>query len=174
MGNMYFLKKIKTKLIKNKNISIGKNSIIYPGAQLKTPLGGKIQIGNFCNIHHGVLIYTYGGDISIGDFSTVNPYCVLYGHGNLKIGKGVRIAAHTVVIPSNHNYKDRSRYIYEQGEFSIGIVIENDVWIGANTSILDGVTISQGCIVGAGSVVTKSTEPYGIYAGVPARKIKER
>ena len=53
-------------------------------------------------------------------------------------------------------------------------MIEDDVWIGANCTILDGVRIAKGCIIGAGSVVSKSTEPFGIYAGVPARLIKKR
>lgn len=54
------------------------------------------------------------------------------------------------------------------------IIIEDDVWIGAVVKVLDGVTIAQGCVIGANSVVTKSTEPYGIYVGIPARKIKSR
>ncbi|MBR1536811.1 MAG: hypothetical protein IJ630_07725 [Treponema sp.] len=48
------------------------------------------------------------------------------------------------------------------------------MWIGANVTILDGVTVASGCVLAAGSVVTKSTEPNGVYAGVPARRIKER
>lgn len=57
---------------------------------------------------------------------------------------------------------------------SIQSVSENGIHFGANITILDGVTIKSGCIIGAGAVVTKSTEPNGVYAGVPARKIKER
>lgn len=55
-----------------------------------------------------------------------------------------------------------------------GIVIEDDVWIGAGVKILDGVTIAKGCVIGANAVVTRSTEAYGIYVGVPAQKIKSR
>ncbi|NMC13019.1 MAG: acyltransferase, partial [Chloroflexi bacterium] len=49
-----------------------------------------------------------------------------------------------------------------------------DVWIGAGVKILDGVVVSKGCVLAAGAVITHSTEPYGVYAGVPARRIKDR
>ena len=54
-----------------------------------------------------------------------------------------------------------------------GIVIEDDVWIGSGVKILDGVVIGKGCVIGANAVVTKSTESYGVYVGVPAHKIKK-
>jgi len=144
------------------------------GADLRTPYGGRIIVGEHVEIHDGVKILTYGGRIMIGDNVSINPYSVIYGHGNLKIGNDVRIAAHTVIIPSNHNYLETEKSIFSQGETSLGVVIENDVWIGTGVRILDGLTISHGCVIGAGSVVNKSTEPFGVYAGVPARLIKSR
>ncbi len=59
-------------------------------------------------------------------------------------------------------------------ENDLDVVIEEDVWVGANVIILKGVTIGRGSVIAAGSIVTKNVEPYSIYAGVPARKIKER
>lgn len=64
--------------------------------------------------------------------------------------------------------------ICKQGLLNRGIVIKDDVWIGTGVRVLDGVVIATGCIIGAGSVVTHSTESYGIYVGIPARKIKSR
>ena len=136
--------------------------------------GGEIKIGKRCQIHHGAMILSYGGNIEIGNDVSINPYTILYGHGGLKIGDGVRIAAHCVIIPSNHKFQEKSRPIFEQGETSVGIEIESDVWIGAGVKILDGLTISKGCVIAAGAVLTKSTEPFGIYAGVPAKKVAER
>jgi len=138
------------------------------------PSGGSIVIGAGTSIDRGVIIRAYGGAIKIGANCSVNPYTILYGHGGLTIGSGVRIAAHVVVIPSNHNVDDRSRFIYEQGETMQGIVIEDDVWIGAGARILDGLVVRRGSVVAAGAVVTRSTDPFGIYAGVPARKVRER
>lgn len=112
--------------------------------------------------------------LSIGDNSTINPCAIIYGQGGTIIGNGVRIAAHTVIVPSNHIYSDSNKYIYTQGLSKKGIKIEDDVWLGAGVKILDGVTIAKGCVIGANAVVTKDTEPLGIYVGVPAKKIKNR
>tara|TARA_R100000935_G_scaffold20725_1_gene39017 strand:- start:2860 stop:3249 length:390 start_codon:yes stop_codon:yes gene_type:complete len=122
----------------------------------------------------GTILAPTGGSIELGDDCSLNPYSILYGQGGLKIGNGVRIAAHTVIVPSNHGFDDLTQPIFKQKSTGQGVVIEDDVWIGANCTILDGVRIAKGCVIGAGSVVSKSTEPFGIYAGVPARFIKKR
>ena len=70
-------------------------------------------------------------------------------------------------------FSDRNVPITYQDLENKGIIIEDDVWIGAGVRILDGVTIARGCVIGAGSVVTKSTEEFGVYVGVPARLIKK-
>lgn len=57
---------------------------------------------------------------------------------------------------------------------SIGVTIEDDVWMGTGVIVLDGVHVAEGCVIGAGAIVTKDTEPYSIYVGVPARKIGAR
>ncbi len=150
------------------------NSVgIGPGVDVRT-LGGTIRIGAGTTLDRGVVLRAYGGNIVIGDNCSINPYAVLYGHGGLSIGDGVRIAAHVVVIPANHNIDDRTVFIYLQGETAVGIRIEDDVWIGAGARILDGVTLSRGTVVAAGAVVSRSTEAFGVYAGVPARKIRTR
>jgi acetyltransferase-like isoleucine patch superfamily enzyme len=155
-------------------VHVPASSMVHLGALLATRGGGRISVGTGCEIDRGAILMTYGGSIELGDHVTVNAYCVLYGHGGLRIGNGVRIAAHTVIVPANHVFADPDRYIFEQGETREGIVIEDDVWIGAGARIVDGVTIARGCVIGAGSVVTRSTQPFGVYVGVPARRVKER
>ncbi|MDP2912849.1 MAG: acyltransferase, partial [Candidatus Omnitrophota bacterium] len=100
--------------------------------------------------------------------------CVIYGHGGLKIGSGVRIAAHAVIIPAKHNYEDPDRFIYQQGMTCRGIEIRDDVWIGAGARILDGVVIGKGAVIASGAVVTRDVPEYAVAAGVPARIIKYR
>lgn len=136
--------------------------------------GGRIIVGKNCTLDVGVILRAYGGFIEIGDNCSVNPYCVLYGGGGLRIGNGVRIAAQTVIIPSNHVFDSVDDYIYLQGESRKGISIEDDVWIGAGVRILDGITIGKGTVVGAGAVVTKSTEAYSVVVGIPAKKVSSR
>lgn len=156
------------------SITIGKFLIIERNVSLNIMYGGTITIGDYCELRRGAQLLSYGGNITIGHHSSINPYTVVYGQGNICIGNYVRIAAHCTLIPSNHIYTDTSIPICKQGLLNRGIIIEDDVWIGTGVRVLDGVVIATGCIIGAGSVVTHSTEPYGIYVGIPARKIKSR
>lgn len=162
-----------TKLYRS-NIEIGKGIICEKNVEIHTYYGGKVYIGDECELHSGCKILTYGGIIKIGNKCSVNPYTLLYGQGDLTIGNNVRIAAHCVIIPSNHNFSNPNTPIINQGLTNKGITIKDDVWIGCGVRILDGVVIAEGCVIGAGSVVTKSTVPYGIYAGIPAKLIKTR
>lgn len=156
------------------NVTIGKKLFCEKNVVLDTYYGGNISIGDNCSLMSGCKLLSYGGKIIIGNRCSVNPYTILYGQGNLIIGNDVRIATQCVIIPSNHNYQNSNIPIIEQGLCNKGIIIEDDVWIGCGVRILDGVIIKRGCVLGAGCVVTKSTEPYGVYAGIPARLIKKR
>jgi acetyltransferase-like isoleucine patch superfamily enzyme len=153
--------------------SIGRRTIVHSSVTLERR-GGQIVIGEKCEIHRGTQLLAYGGSIVIGNDCSINPGCILYGHGGLKIGSHVRIASHAIIIPANHIFSNPDRLIRDQGETRRGVVIGDDVWLGARVTVLDGIEIARGCVIGAGSVVTTSTEPYGIYVGVPAKLIKHR
>lgn len=155
-------------------ITLGSGTLVQFGAVFDLHLGGRIDVGRQCEIRRGALLMTYRGNISIGDRCSINPYSVLYGAGGLRVGNDVRIAAHTVIIPSQHVFDDLRQTIKKQGDSQKGIVIEDDVWIGAHVTVLDGVTIRRGCVIGAGSVVRSETEPYGVYVGAPARLVRVR
>lgn len=171
-----------SKIIRNftkRNLLIFRGAKIDPSVSISwttsiDPARGTINIGKNSSLDIGVILRAYGGSITIGENCTVNPYTILYGGGGLIIGNGVRIAAHSVIVAANHVFKDPDSYIYTQGETREGIVIEDDVWIGAGVRVLDGVTLARGTVVAAGAVVSKSTEPYSIVGGVPARKISSR
>lgn len=178
--NFNLLKKhLLTGVLKKKlsaiNVYFEGENFFHPSVTFDTTKGGIVSIGSGNEILHGCLLMTYGGSITIGNNCSINPYTILYGHGKgLVIGNNVLIAGHCLIIPSNHVFSRIDIPINRQGENSRGIIIEDDVWIGAGCQILDGVTIARGTIVAAGSVVNKSTDPYSIVAGVPARKIKSR
>jgi len=155
------------------NILIGDGTLIAPDAWLDGE-NGRIEIGKRCLIHPGSMLLPYDGFIKIGDDCSVNPYTILYGHGGLTIGNGVRIATHTVMIPANHEYIDPDTPIFKQGVSMKGITIEDDVWVGCNVTILDGVRIGKGAVIAAGSVVTRDVSSYTVVAGTPARVIKNR
>lgn len=155
------------------NIKIGDDTIIAPDAWLDGE-NGRIEIGQRCIIHPAAMLLPYDGLIKLGDDCSVNPFTILYGHGGLIIGNRVRIATHTVMIPANHVYEDKETPIFQQPISMKGILIEDDVWVGCNVTILDGVHIGKGAVIGAGSVVTKDVESYTVVGGSPARPIKLR
>lgn len=156
------------KIIINTPLNISKNAVV----QIKHD--GLILIGKNTEILEGVIIQTYGGFIQIGENCSINPYTVIYGHGNVIIGNNALIAAHCVIIPGNHVFNDLNKPINQQGMNNEGIIIEDDVWLGAGVKVLDGVTIGKGSIVAAGAVVTKNVLPNTIVGGVPAKFIKNR
>jgi len=112
----------------------------------------------------------------IGEYVVINSGCVLYTGQGIKIGNHVAIAANCTFAPVNHAYKDKSRPIREQGFLpgKGGILIEDDVWIGANCVFLDGAILRRGCVLGAGSIVRGELAAYTIYAGQPLRVLGVR
>lgn len=108
----------------------------------------------------------------IGRGVSINRNTVI--RGKFRIGEHVSIAPNCMIIGANHVFSDTTKLIKEQGVEIKGIVIESDVWIGANCCVLDGVTIGQGSIIGAGSVVTRSIPRMSIAVGNPCKVIKER
>lgn len=133
-----------------------------------------IEIGEGCRIWHGVELHSWGGHIRIGNYSSLNPYCILYGHGGLDIGSHVRIATHVVIVASNHRFDLHEIDIADQGITTKGIVIEDNVWIGAGVTVLDGVRIGRGAVIAAGAVISKDVPPNALIAGVPGRILRMR
>lgn len=130
-------------------IAIGEESVVDSFVKIK-PVGGT-------------------GDVVIGPRSYINSGCVLYSGNGIRIGEGVLIAANCTLAPVNHEFHSRQRTILEQ-RFQPsrgGIVVEDDVWIGANTVILDGATLRRGCVVGACSLVQGEVAAYSINVGNP-------
>ena len=101
-------------------VRVGTRTRVSRRAVLDASSGGGIVIGSDCTIHDYAMLLTYGGRIQMGNRSTVNPFCVLYGHGNLTIGSGVRIAAHTVRSgPGNLNSVISGNSGYNAGPESV-------------------------------------------------------
>jgi acetyltransferase-like isoleucine patch superfamily enzyme len=160
---------------RKKNIFIGKNSTICKHTTLEVDTidisESKIVIGDNTLISSFAILRTYGGTIKIGNSCFVNSFSILYGHGDLTIGNGCLIGPQVTIVPANYGFQERDVPFRLQTPTMEGITIEDNVWIGAGVTILDGCTIGESSIVAAGAVVTKSIPPYSIFAGVPAKKI---
>jgi acetyltransferase-like isoleucine patch superfamily enzyme len=115
------------------------------------------------------------GFVEIEHHTHFAPGCVLYGQGGLTIGPYCNIAAHCVLATVGHDPLIRDgKPMAEPPYIARPIILEEDVWLGANVTVTSGVKIARGCIIGANAVVNRSTEPWGLYCGVPARRIKDR
>lgn len=116
------------------------------------------------------------GDVLIGKNSYINSGTVIYSGNGVRIGENVLIAANCTLAPVNHQYAARNKKISEQRFMPSrgGIIIEDDVWIGVGTVILDGAIIRKGCVIGALSLVRGELQEYGIYVGNPLVKTGER
>jgi acetyltransferase-like isoleucine patch superfamily enzyme len=160
---MFFIKKIRffflTK-IKWRRYSFGKNvyigRFVYLWAKHNISVGDNFYIGKFSQIECDAEI---GNNVIIGNQVGIVGK---YDHHYQQIGTPIRLASQI----RDHDYSWKG--IDER------IVIEDDVWIGFGSVILSGVRIGQGSVIAAGSVVTKDVQPFSIYAGVPAKKIRDR
>ena len=138
------------------------------------PLNGAVEVADSCQLNQGVELNPFGGSIRIGRRVWLGPYVVIYGHGGVEIGESTLISMHSTILSSNHAIPPKETPMRHVPDELLPTKIGRDVWIGANAVILGGVTIGDGCVVGAGAVVTKDIAPGAIVAGVPARPIRMR
>lgn len=131
------------------------------------------KIGRGVIIYPGVWI-TPGTNLILGDEVDLAKDVIITTGGKVSIGARTLIGYRTQILSANHSIPPRGERIPISGDVFKPINIENDVWIGANCIITAGVTIGEGAVVAAGSVVTKNVFPYQIVAGIPAKVIKER
>lgn len=130
-------------------LKIGKNNKVQNAVYIGN--GSNIQIGNHCQINANVKL------------------------DNVKISDYVMIAPGVTILGKMHDFSDIKEPMILQGEKEVKQTqIETDVWIGTNAVIMPGLTIAKGSIIGAGCVLTKDTEQYGVYGGVSGKLIKYR
>ncbi|MBI4761686.1 MAG: acyltransferase [Chloroflexota bacterium] len=159
------------------HIKLGHGVYIDEGAYLHACPQG-IEIGDNTIVMHGAILHVYNfrdmpqSRIKIGKDCLVGEYSVIRGQGGVTIGDRVYTSPFTQIIAVNHVFDDPNRPFVEQGITAEGIVIEDDVWLGAGAVITDGVRVGKGAVVAAGAVVTKDVPPHTVVGGVPAKPIK--
>lgn len=189
-----FKKKKKIKKIPN-SVSVGENSVLLPNTSFRFNVNSKnpIKIGNNCMLNCDFIFESEIGEIEIGDRTFINGGTSLISRSKIKIGNDVTIAWGCTLYDHNSHsldWQERQKDLEQQlNDYNNGldfiknknwetvkskpITIEDKVWIGFDCTILNGVTIGEGAIVGAKSVVRENVEPYTIVAGNPAVVIKK-
>ncbi|WP_394804404.1 acyltransferase [Portibacter lacus] len=142
---------IKSNYLRLQGATVGKAVVFYPGIKINPAFN--IEIGDHVDLAWGVLITT---------------------GGKVKIGNRTLVGYNTQIFSANHIIPSKRGRIFGSGHILKPVDIGQDVWIGAGSIILPGVTIGEGAVIAGGSVVTKNVAPFTIVGGNPAKLIKER
>jgi len=162
--------------VKDKLKKCGVDVRIYPLAKICKP--EVIELDDYCRIRDFVFIWP-GIGVRIGKYTDMQPHSVIWGGGEIVIGDYVSVAPGTVLLTAVYSHTEGLRMVDGLPEGNTHalygkIVIENDVYVGANSTLMPNITVGEGAIIGAGSFVNKDVERWGIYVGSPARKIGKR
>lgn len=157
-----------------KGVTLGNGVVIDGLSREGVRIEDNVSIGDFTRIEASGTITNIGKGIKIGSNSGIGAFSFIGGAGGVSIGKDVIMGQWVSFHPENHNYESIDLPIRMQGVNRKGIVVEDDCWIGAKVTFLDGAHVGKGCVIAAGAVVRGTIPPYSIAAGVPARVIKSR
>ena len=160
------------------HIDLGHEVYLDEGVYLHACPQG-IHLGARSLVMHGAVLHVYNfrdlprAGIWVGEDSLIGEYSVIRGQGGVQIGNRVYTSPFTQILAVDHVFDDPLRPFIEQGITAQGIVIEDDVWLGAGAIVTDGVRVGQGAVVAAGAVVTQDVPPHTVVAGVPAKVVRE-
>ncbi|HET8573283.1 MAG TPA: hypothetical protein VFL76_05365 [Edaphocola sp.] len=161
------------------NFSVGANCTIENSvvidcyAKEKITFGDSVKIGANSIISVTSHLSKYGIGLKIGNHSSIGEYSYIGSSGGIEIGNDVIMGQFISFHSENHYFSDKNKLIREQGVYSQGIKLGNNIWVGAKVTFLDGCAVSDNSIVASGAVVKGSFPPNVIIGGVPAKIIKE-
>lgn len=149
----------------------GKKTVIYRSVRKDVVPFHPFVLGSYSIVEDYATINNQVGGVVIGTASRIGLHNTIIGP--VTIGNNVLLAQNVVIAGLNHNFEDVSKTISEQGVDTKQVVIEDDVWIGANSVVLPGVRIEKHAVVGAGSVVTRDLPSFSVALGNPAKVVKQ-
>ena len=151
----------------------GRHAIIHHSVRMDTPPYRKFWLGDYSVVESFACINNAVGDVIIGDHTRTRIGLHNTIIGPVTIGSHVNLAQGITITALNHNFDDSEKRIDQQGISTKEVVLEDDIWVGANAVILPGVTIGKHAVVAAGAIVTKDVPPHSLVAGVPAKVIRQ-
>ena len=149
----------------------GRHAIIHHSVRMDTPPYRKFWLGDYSVVESFACINNAVGDVIIGNHTRIGLHNTIIGP--VSIGSHVNLAQGITITALNHNFDDSEKRIDQQGISTKEVVLEDDIWVGANAVILPGVTIGKHAVVAAGAIVTKDVPPHSLVAGVPAKVIRQ-
>jgi acetyltransferase-like isoleucine patch superfamily enzyme len=162
-------------------ISCGYGFVVEDNAELHGLARDGLRFGNNVTIGRGAQIRpsgyygrALGVGLVVGDNSNIGPSCYIGAFGGIRIGRDVMMATSVTILSEEHHYGDGRVSMKSQGTGGRETVIEDDVWLGARSTIIGGSHIGKGAVVAAGAVVKGDVAPFSVVAGVPARPIRQR
>ncbi len=153
-------------------IHLGDNVVVDDNCLLdaKGASNQGIRIGSGVFIGRNTILSCKNGDIDIADGANIGFNCEIFSASRVAVGAGVLVAAYAYIIGGDHDFSDPSQSVLAQGRTSSGVSVEAGAWIGAK--ILDGVTIGERAVIGAGAVVRDSIPAQAVAVGIPARVVR--
>ena len=155
-----------------KSVTIGSYCEIDGYASEKIILGDCVKIGSYSKLLSTSHFSKFGKGLIMGSNSAIGDFTHFGAPGGIVIGNDVIMGSYISFHSENHNFADTSKLIREQGVSSKGIVLGNNIWVGAKVTFLDGCEVGDNSVVAAGAVVTGKFPKNSIIGGVPARVIK--
>jgi len=162
--------------VKEKLKKCGKDVRIHPLSKICKP--EVVELGDFSRI--GDFVFIWGGTGTyIGKYSDLQVRSLIWGGGETIVGDYVSVGVGSILLSAAYSHREGLRMVDHVPEghnkVIIGrLIIENDVYIGANCTIMPNITIGEGAIIGACSLVNKDIEPWSINVGIPCKKISMR
>jgi acetyltransferase-like isoleucine patch superfamily enzyme len=165
----------RTRILFPRRLSVGRNCFLGGDSDINAMaiqgmrLGDDVRIREHAWIQATSALGAPGVGLIIGSGTYIGPRCLLGAGGGITIGARVTFGAGVHLLAENHEFRDAARLIQDQGGTRAGITVDDDVWVGNQVIVLDGVHIGRGAVIGAGAVVTRDVPPLAIAVGNPAR-----
>ena len=153
-------------------VRFGKGGTLHSGVKIRCYDGGQVFVGDRVSVLPGTIIDAKGAIVRIGDGCIVGLSCYIVGCAGIDIGANTLIAEHATIRDQDHVFDDPGIPVEEQGRTSAPVSIGENCWIGAKVTITRGVTVPDGSVIGANSVVTRSLHGGRVYAGAPAKMLR--